>query len=96
MQLCELENQTLEAFVAASRSYIKYDCAVARQYLSLLVTAHDCETGLYALQQHMLMGVYFSRPSNQLVLASSAEDHHCAVPNKRFCMKRVSSVSQAL
>ena len=76
MQLCEYKNQTLEAFVAASRSYIKYDCAVARQALSLLVTAHDCETGLYALQQHMLMEFISVDPLNQLVLASSAEDHH--------------------
>ena len=45
-QLCEYENQTLEDFVAASRSYLKYDCAVAHQNFSLLVTAHDCETGL--------------------------------------------------
>ena len=47
VQLCEYENQTLEAFVADRRSYVKYDCAVARQNLSLLATAHDCETGLY-------------------------------------------------
>ena len=44
--LCEYENQTLEAFVAASRSYVKYDCAVAHQNFSLLATAHDCETEL--------------------------------------------------
>ena len=43
VQLCEYENQTLEAFVAASRSYVKYDCAVAHQNVSLLATAHDCE-----------------------------------------------------
>ena len=35
-----------EAFVADSRSYVKYDCAVARQNFSLFATAHDCETGL--------------------------------------------------
>ena len=29
--LCEYENQTLEAFVAASRLYAKFDCPVARQ-----------------------------------------------------------------
>ena len=46
VQLCEYENQTLEAFVAASCSYVKFDCAVARQNVSLLATAHDCETGL--------------------------------------------------
>ena len=48
-QLCEYENQTLEAFGAASRLYGKFDCPVARQKFSLLVTAHDCETGSYAL-----------------------------------------------
>ena len=26
--------------------YTKFDCPVARQNLSLLATAHDCETGL--------------------------------------------------
>ena len=46
VQLCEYENQTLEAFVAASYSYVKYDCPVAQQNSSLLATAHDCETGL--------------------------------------------------
>ena len=46
VQLCEYENQTLEAFVAASCLYAKFDCPVARQNLSLLATAHDCETGL--------------------------------------------------
>ena len=40
------ENQTLEAFVAGSRLYAKFDCPVARQSFSLLVPAHDCETGL--------------------------------------------------
>ena len=45
-QLCENENQTLEAFVAASSSYVKYDCAMACQNFSLLATVHDCETGL--------------------------------------------------
>ena len=29
VQLCEYENQTLEAFVAASRLYTKFDCPVA-------------------------------------------------------------------
>ena len=42
------ENQTLEAFVAASRSNAKFDCPVACQYLSLLATAHDCETVLWS------------------------------------------------
>ena len=46
VQLCEYENQTLEAFVAVSRSYAKSDCAVARHDFSLLATAHDCEIGL--------------------------------------------------
>ena len=49
VQLCEYENQTLEAFVAASRSYAKFDCPVARQNFSLLPTAHDCETGLFII-----------------------------------------------
>ena len=39
------ENQTFEAFVAASSLYAKFDCPVARQNLSLLDTAYDCETG---------------------------------------------------
>ena len=47
VQLCEYENQTLEAFLAASRLYSKFDCPVARQNLLLLATAHDCETGLF-------------------------------------------------
>ena len=50
VQLCEYENQTLEAFVAASRLYAKFDCPVARQKLSRLATAHDCETGLWSIQ----------------------------------------------
>ena len=44
-QLCEYENQTLEAFVAANRLSAKLDCPVACQTFSLLATAHDCETG---------------------------------------------------
>ena len=31
VQLCEYENQTLEAFVAASRLSAKFDCPVAHQ-----------------------------------------------------------------
>ena len=46
VQLCEYENQTLEDFVVASRLYVKFDCPVACQNLSLLATAHDCKTGL--------------------------------------------------
>ena len=47
VQLCEYENQTLEAFVAASPLYItKFDCPVVHQKVALLATAHDCETGL--------------------------------------------------
>ena len=42
VQLCEYENQTLEAFVVASRLYTKFDCPVAHQNLSALATAHDC------------------------------------------------------
>ena len=45
MQLCEYENPTLEAFVAASRLCTKFDFPVARQDFSPLTTAHDCETG---------------------------------------------------
>ena len=41
VQLREYENQTLKAFVAASRSYAKFDCLVACQNISLLATAHD-------------------------------------------------------
>ena len=43
VQMCELE-----AFVAASRLYAKFDCPMARQNCSLLATAHDCETGLFS------------------------------------------------
>ena len=39
------KKQTLEDFVAVSRSYAKFDCPVARQNFPLLATAHDCETG---------------------------------------------------
>ena len=39
VQLCEYENQTLEAFVAARRLYVKFDCPVARQNVLLLATA---------------------------------------------------------
>ena len=49
VQLCEYKNQTLEAFVAASRLSAKFDCPVARQNVSLLATAHDCETDLFAV-----------------------------------------------
>ena len=49
VQLCEYEYQTLEAFVVASRSYVKYDCTVSCQKFSLLATAHDCKTGLETL-----------------------------------------------
>ena len=41
VQLCEYENQTLEAFVEGSRLYAKFDCPEARQNCSLLTTAHD-------------------------------------------------------
>ena len=47
MQLCEYENQTLEALVAASRLSAKCDCPVTHQNFKLLATAHDCETGLH-------------------------------------------------
>ena len=36
----------LEAFEAASRLYTKFDCPVAYQNLTRLVTARDCETVL--------------------------------------------------
>ena len=36
VQSCEYENQTLEAFVAGSCLYAKFDCPVAHQNLSLL------------------------------------------------------------
>ena len=44
MQLCEYENQTLEAFVAATCLSAKFDCPVVRQNFSMLATV--CETGL--------------------------------------------------
>ena len=37
VQLCEYENQTLEAFVAASRLSAKFDCPVARHNFSALL-----------------------------------------------------------
>ena len=40
-----VSTKTLKAIVAASRSYIKYECAVVQQNFSLIATAHDCETG---------------------------------------------------
>ena len=46
-ELCEYENQTLEAFVAARSLYAKFDCPVAPQNVSLLATAHDCGTILF-------------------------------------------------
>ena len=49
-QLYEYENQTLEAFVAASHLYVMFDCPVARQNVTLLATAHDCETSLLHLR----------------------------------------------
>ena len=39
-QLCEYENQTLEAFVAAIWLYAKFDCPVACQNCSLLDILH--------------------------------------------------------
>ena len=45
VQLCEYENQTLEAFVVPSRLSAKFDCPVTRQNFSLSASAHDCETG---------------------------------------------------
>ena len=49
VQLCEYKNkQTLEAFVAASCLYAKFDCLVACQNFSpvTVAAALDCETGL--------------------------------------------------
>ena len=40
---------TLEDFVAASRLYTKFDCAVACPSFSLLATVHDCKTVLHVL-----------------------------------------------
>ena len=51
VQLCEYENQTLEAFVAASCLSAKFDCPMAHHNFSLLATAHDCETGLVTKSQ---------------------------------------------
>ena len=42
VQSYEYENQTLEAFVAASRLSAKFDCPVARQNLSILLRALSC------------------------------------------------------
>ena len=55
--VAEYENQTLEAFAAASCSYAKYDCPVACQNFSLLATAHDCKTGLFRQMVHILTGL---------------------------------------
>ena len=38
VQLYQYKNQTLEAFVAARRLYAKFDCPVAHQKFSLLLT----------------------------------------------------------
>ena len=46
VQLCENENQTLEAFVVSSRLYAKFNCPVAHHRFFILATAHDCEGGL--------------------------------------------------
>ena len=46
VQLCEYENQTLEAFLAASHLYTMFDCPVVCQNVSLLAAVHDCEIGL--------------------------------------------------
>ena len=56
VQLCEYENQTLEAFAMASHLYAKFDCPVACQNLSPLATAHDYETGLFNLEHYVLLG----------------------------------------
>ena len=45
VQLCEYENQTLEAF-AVSFLYAKFDCLEAHQKCSLVVTVYNCETAL--------------------------------------------------
>ena len=47
VQLCEGENKTLEALVAASRLSAKFDCPVVHQNFPLLAAAHDCGTGLF-------------------------------------------------
>ena len=48
VQLCEYTHThtNFGSFAATSRLYAKFDCPVARQKVSLLATAHDCE-GLY-------------------------------------------------
>ena len=38
----------------ASSSYAKFDCPVAHQNLSLLATAHDCETVFYGLENNQV------------------------------------------
>ena len=60
MQLCEYENQTLEAFIAASRLSAKFDCPVARHNFSLLATAHDWETGLLKLKLKLKLNERYS------------------------------------
>ena len=40
VQFCEYENQTLEAFVATSRLYAKFDCPMFRQNYSPFATAY--------------------------------------------------------
>ena len=58
VQLCEYEDQTLEAFVTASRSSAKFDYPVARHNVSLLDTGHGCETSL--LMHYMVRTVWKS------------------------------------
>ena len=62
VQLCEYDNQTLEAYAVASRLYTESDCPVSRQNASLLTTAHDCETGLLKVNNQIRSEVATVRP----------------------------------
>ena len=72
VQLCEYENQTLEAFVADSRLSAKFDCPVAHQSFSLLSTAQDRETGFLC---EIFYGKKTGRPlvTNLRTLVTKAE-----------------------
>ena len=62
VQLCEKENQTLEAFVVASRFYAKFDCPVACQNCPLLATVHDCETDFTSYYNHIFLRIVAFNP----------------------------------
>ena len=59
MQLCEYENQTLEAIAVVSCLTAKFDCPVPPEVFTF-ATVHDCETGLLQMNQETGNRVYES------------------------------------